>query len=1084
MNLSYVGSTVRICGILLAFILVASAETRPARWVVVLEDAPLARVSAASMGPARARIAKAQAALRSAAEQRGVRVVRGTSTLMNALFIAGTPEQAEALRALPGVLDVIRDFPAKRHLNRALDLVNAPAAWTAIGGQQNAGKGVKIGVLDSGIDNNHPAFKDPSLAMPSGFPKCAPQWCDAYTNSKVIVARSYVDAIALGFDGSGSADASRPDDLSPRDRVGHGTAVAMIAAGNTVQGPAATITGVAPKAYLGNYKVFGSPGVNESTYSDVIVHALEDALADGMDVVAVSLGLPALWTYTDQGTVCNKAADKPCDLWTSAVGNAAQHGLTIVVSAGNDGDLGKYPNLNSIATPGTAPDVITVGATTNSHLLYATARVVAADAPGALSSMNTLPGNGPALTSTLTGPVTDVSKLGGDGTACSPLANSALNGAIALIQLGGSCGVSTKVINAQKSGAIAVIFYRAEGDFVYRPAGLSQTGIPSVLIGNAAGTALKQYLGSHSGAQVSIDPALREVNDQANAGQITYFSAQGPAIGGLLIKPELVAPGLGIYTATQKYDPNGDMYDSTGFTVQQGTSFAAALVAGAAALVRQRFPQATPGQVKSMVVNTADGSNVIDFDADNNIVKPARVTAMGAGILNVAAVVKNTVTAEPATISFGEVKTGSLPSTGLKLTNLGTSSVTLSLSVSQRDADSKARVTLSPPSVTLAPGQSTTSPVKVQIEGSNPSPGSYEGAIVIKGGPVDLRVPYLYLVGDNIAANIYAIRGFDWVAETGAALEFDFKVVDKYGVPVSGQSYKWTPSSLVKQAGTTTDALGIGFAFVNIGTTVGEQSFRADAGNLTAYFDGRALATPRINSGGVVNAGSHVAGQGLAPGSYIEIKGSSLSPSTRVFNTPYLPVSLAGVSVSFDSPSSKLSLPGHLHFVSENQVNVQVPWELQGLTSVQMKVSIGDVQTALYTVTLADYSPAFFEFNDPGNGRLMVTALDETYKLVSSANPVQRGKVLQIFMNGLGPANNQPASGEPSSLAPAATTRTIPEITIGGQVASVAFSGLAPNLVGLYQVNVVVPAGIAAGAQPVTLTSNGVQAKASSVVVK
>src|SRR5207237_1009991 len=83
-------------------------------------------------------------------------------------------------------------------------------------------------------------------------------------------------------------------------------------------------------------------------------------------------------------------------------------------------------------------------------------------------------------------------------------------------------------------------------------------------------------------------------------------------------------------------------------------------------------------------------------------------------------------------------------------------------------------------------------------------------------------------------------------------------------------------------------------------------------------------------SGGIVNAGSHVAGKGVAPGSYVEIYGSGLSEAARVASTPYLPVALAGVSVSFDAPG--ISVPGHVYFVTPGQVDVQIPWELEGQT--------------------------------------------------------------------------------------------------------------------------------------------------------
>ena len=144
-------------------------------------------------------------------------------------------------------------------LNAALNLVGVPAAWSAIGGSANAGAGVKIGIIDTGIDQNHPGFKDTGFTAPSGFPTGD----TAYTNNKVIVARSYVSMLVTADD----PNFSTPDDLSPRDRQGHGTAIAMIAAGVQNAGPLGTITGVAPKAFLGNYKVFGSPGRRTSTPS-------------------------------------------------------------------------------------------------------------------------------------------------------------------------------------------------------------------------------------------------------------------------------------------------------------------------------------------------------------------------------------------------------------------------------------------------------------------------------------------------------------------------------------------------------------------------------------------------------------------------------------------------------------------------------------------------------------------------------------------------------------------------------------------------------------------------------------------------
>src|SRR5262249_19412174 len=149
--------------------------------------------------------------------------------------------------SLPGVAHVVRTPRLHMELDRAINLQNVPAAWSAVGGASNAGAGIKIGIIDSGIDQNHPGFQDASLKPPAGFPKG-----DAnYTNSKVIVARSYVASLS-----STDVRFSAPDDTTPRDRVGHGTAIAMIAAGAQNTGPGGTIQGVAPKSFLGNYKIF------------------------------------------------------------------------------------------------------------------------------------------------------------------------------------------------------------------------------------------------------------------------------------------------------------------------------------------------------------------------------------------------------------------------------------------------------------------------------------------------------------------------------------------------------------------------------------------------------------------------------------------------------------------------------------------------------------------------------------------------------------------------------------------------------------------------------------------------------------
>ncbi|MDQ2900692.1 MAG: hypothetical protein M3Y07_12965, partial [Acidobacteriota bacterium] len=140
-----------------------------------------------------------------------------------------------------------------------------------------------------------------------------------------------------------------------------------------------------------------------------------------------------------------------------------------------------------------------------------------------------------------------------------------------------------------------------------------------------------------------------------------------------------------------------------------------------------------------------------------------------------------------------------------------------------------------------------------------------------------------------------------------------------------------------------------------------------------------------IAANGVVGAGDSDPGRALAPGSYITIYGANLSPTTRSFVTPYLPISLVGVSVSFDVASVGISVPGRISYVSASQINVQIPWELQGQTSAMVKVTNNGVSSALYTLPLAGYAPAFL-----------------------AALTAQRGQPVSIYANGLGPVDNQP----------------------------------------------------------------------------
>jgi minor extracellular serine protease Vpr len=1062
-----------------AFLLVTSlaAESRGRRYALILSDPPMARVApdakdlrtTASQDHLR-KIQAAQSTLRQALADRGITVTGSTDTLLNAVYVAVREGDQASLGSLPGVARVEPMGAMKRHMVRAPELVRAAEAWNGLGGSDRAGSGVRIGILDTGIDNTHEAFRDAGYVRPAGFPKCQPADCAQFTNAKVIAARSYVRMLVLGDE----PEFSRPDDLSPRDRVGHGTATAMVAAGVRHQTPLGIASGVAPGAFVGNYKIFGSPGVNDVTFDDVVIRAMEDALIDGMDVVVLALGRAALFAPDDRGAICGLPSGAPCDPRADAVESAVRRGLTVVVSAGNDGDLGiELPTLNSIHTPGTAESAITVGAITNRQLYYAGVIAEGAAVPANLRRVPALFGavRPPAM---LRAPMRDVAALGDNGRACSPLANGSLQRAIALIERG-DCSFATKVNNASRAGAAGVVIYRSSGDFLFPPTGLAETAIPAALIGNTDGLALKAHLAAAPDQVVALDPTVAPSPIEPYV--VAYFSSQGPNIGSSSIKPEIVAVGRQTYVATQSFDPNGDMFDASRYTAVEGTSFSAPMVAGGVALVKQANPGFTPAQLKSAVVNTAN-NDLDDFDYDDRLIA-ARVTGVGAGLLDAAAAVRTTVVVEPATISFGALTGAALPSRLLRIHNTGPSAANIAIQVQARNA-SAARVTATESNFALAPGANRQ--ITVRLEGARPAPGAYEGDLVITGGAVPLRVPFLYLVGDNAAFNAFPLRGFGFAGNVGDRLpgRLALKVVDRHGVPVDRAPIRFRATlggGRIDTANAATDELGIAEAsIVFLGSQLGDQEFSAESGPLTVYFPGRARQVPVIRTGGAVNAASGLVGRGNAPGSYMSIFGRALSEVTKVAFTSSLPLSLAQVSVSFDDPTRAISLPGRLHFVSDGQINVQIPWELQGLNTIIMKVSIGDTSSALYDVPLNDYSPGVFEYDEASTGRRLAVA-QEGGALIGSGRPAGRDRVIVLYVNGLGPVDNTPESGEPSPAQPLARTRVLPVVMFGGREGEVSFAGLTPFFVGLYQINVRVPADAPAGLQPVVVTINGVSSK-------
>ena len=1086
------------------------------QYAAFLSDAPVAqrfvgREAARSTAAEsyRRQISSSQAALRRQLESRHFTIADSVDTILNAVFVETTPDRVAELKSMPGVVDVVRMPLLHLELNRATQLMNAPAAWNALGGQSNAGLGMKIGIIDTGIDQTHPAFQDASLTRPAGFPKCTdghPEDC-AYTNNKVIVARSYVRQIAPA-----PAAGSRPDDFSPRDRVGHGTAAASVAAANTASG-AVQIAGMAPKAFLGNYKIFGSPFVNDVPPGSVAMKALDDAVKDGMDVVSFSSGFPALTGPLDTGAACGLAAGVPCDPVATAFENAAKAGLVIAVSGGNNGYDGvNYPVFGSITSPATAPSVIAVGSTGNSH--FFDPGVSAAGGPqnlaGALGDDSSAPFGAWSF------PAVDVSKISADTFGCSAFPAGSLTGVIALIQRSpansaNGCTFATKVDNAVDAGAYGVVLYMADSSALIAPGGLDTNFIPVIMISLNDANSLKSYVSSHPTALVTIDPTAIERDDSADANQLASFSSFGPNPGDLSIKPDLAATGgdfngLWIYMAAQNYDPLGDLYSSTRFTAASGTSFAAPMVAGAAALVKQKHPTWTAAQVKSALMNTSAQDTTTD-DSGNNI----DVQWIGAGRLDAGAAVNASVVVSPPSIAFGALSAAPSGLTKqLTLTNLGTASVTLAVAVAPGAASATGNLTaatnptVDKSSVTIAPNSSQT--VTVTLSGTLPQPGSYSGAITLKATGVSLSVPYLYLVSGGAPSGYVlscvcnqGVSFFEGIVGQAPVdplnplrpASIGVVVTDASGLPVAGVPVTWSArprnAATFQNTASTTNAYGIAFTDVSIGQT-GFFSVTASAANQTWTWDAYGRTQPAISSGGVVDDTSFTAP--IAPGSYVAIFGTGLADTGIVDSASAafspsnaagyaLPLNLDGVTVSFDTPNG--SYPGYMVFVSGGQVNVQVPWELQGQTSAQVKVTIDSYSFSnVANVQVADVAPGFFETSTG-----VAAARDQSGVVITTANPIKRGQAVQLYLNGLGPVDNQPASGDPApgDANKLATTKSTPTVMIGGQQAQVLFSGLAPSFAGLYQINAIVPAGITVGTAPMTVSIGGKTSKTSGLPV-
>jgi uncharacterized protein (TIGR03437 family) len=885
----------------------------------------------------------------------------------------------------------------------------------------------------------------------------------------------------------------------------------------------------------------------------------------------------------DSGSVCGQSAGVPCDFMASNFETAAQGGMLITVSVGNDGENGYdffetgQTGFNLISSPASAPSVIAVGATMNSHVLQPSVSVT-----GGPSTLQNVSAQTSDAYSVFVGatvqPVVDAAQAGNDGYACTALPAFALYNEVALIQQG-NCDFTTKATNAANAGALGIIFYMNTSGVATPVETQDANGNiplsgPIVMLAQSDGQNLKSYIDAHPGTTVTMDPngtemLLAAYNKQISslyppgfagvplaADQLLAFSSPGPVPGTLALKPDIVSTGgsdqsnvpdendfnfaaaSAMYLATQKFDQSSDIYSSNGYMAANGTSFSAPMVAGAAALLMQLHPTYSPAQIKALLMNTAasDTASLGDDWGDN-----VDALNVGAGRLDVGAASSSTVIAQavttnntnPVSVSFGAVS--KLPVTQqVKISNLGTASVTVSVAVSAPVSANGAPATgatiaASPTSATVAAGGSAT--ITLTVSGTVPPANEYTGTITMSGTGVSIHLPYLFLVPSGIANDMQAIQfgqvdqfaqGFYETLPGGDGGALQIKLIDSSGIPVANApvSFSVSPrgSSTLKSASGApacspasstsavtcpTNAYGIASAEVYGGASVNlSPTVTATAAGMSIPFSGFIINSPNITSISEAAVGS----TNIAAGSYISIYGTALSDPDEVGNNTFLggdappflpyPMNLDFVSGSFDiaagqpgayngTPADYNGQPMFFTFVGQagTQLNVMIPWELQGATSVLVKVTVDEfADSNVVKIPLVTYAPQLFQ-NSGIAAAIDATTYAANPAPVSASNPAHAGDVVELYGNGLGPVNNQPASGAVSNGNPLSTTKAPCTVTVGGVNANVLYCGLA-GYPAEYQINITVPAGLATGNQPVILTTGGASSKAANLPIK
>ncbi|WP_169732969.1 S8 family serine peptidase [Haloechinothrix halophila] len=602
-------------------------------------------------------------------------VTREYHLALNAVAVELNGAKIADLRGAPGVRGVHRtqSYEPLDTADPDLTLINAISAWRSkqVGGAASAGADIDVGVIDSGIDVEHPCFDD------TDYPVSVQRGDLRFTNNKVVVARVF------------HSDSS----LTPEAVGAHGTHVAGTVACNadtpaSVRGADVPyrVSGVAPAARLGNYNVF--PGDVGTASDEDLLDALEAAYRDGMDVINLSLGGPAARTQ---------------DPIADAVDNLDESGVVVTVAAGNDG-----PGEGTVASPGTAKRALTSGASTVGHFV---GTAITTDG----RTFRAAAGDFPTVRRDLTAPLGVVEgDVNGLGTACEPLDGLDLTGRIAVVSRG-DCSFSAKVRTVEDAGARgALVVNDVAGDptsMAADPSVEPKPTIPAYMVGRGAARGVL----AANGASATIDAEasyFRTGNENIMAG----FSGQGPTPDtASLVKPDVVAPGANVLASVPADDCDAD----TCWAFMEGTSMAAPHLAGMAAVLRAAHPEWTSAQVRSAVVNTAAEGALTQHEDGRTVADD--VTLTGAGLADLRAAVGARVALGPVSTSFRTLTGRSPAEATVRLTSLTGKEQRLSVSIDSRVGEG---VRFTAPGAVTVPARGTaTITLRAVATGGKPDPG-------------------------------------------------------------------------------------------------------------------------------------------------------------------------------------------------------------------------------------------------------------------------------------------------------------------------------------------------------------------------